>query len=154
MDLESYAEMGAKVKQSSLIFNIHVEDETDTPTSQRYHTSRFIICLSNIILKIALIVQIVLNFIFIEISVNEIEILNALRFNFFISLQKLPIYQIIYSSRKQLAYIRIIKVVSEHSRSSRDHEVTGENRRARPKYFMGSHHTPSRVCFVDDVILK
>lgn len=56
MNLKCYTQMCAKIKESSLVFDVQIENYSQTSAAQRYHGGSFIVGLGNIALKIVLVV--------------------------------------------------------------------------------------------------
>lgn len=100
--------MCSKVEKSSLIFDIKIEDDSETSTAKRNHGCGLVIRFGYVALKVVLVI-------------NEFDFS---RFNQIIgrkvaaSLNELAVHEVVNGRGEQLTDVAIVKAVSQHSTCS------------------------------------
>ena len=142
--------MSAKVEEPPLAFKIKVKYEPDASAAEGDHACCLVVGLGNVSLKV--IVDVHGTQLLVGRVAQATVTLDQL--NVALGLDQLPEHKILNGRRIQLAHVRIVELISEHAGGARDHEVAGKDRGAGPEYFVGRWSAPTRLCPVDNVVLK
>lgn len=145
MHLESNTQIGSKIKQSSLVVNVQLEYQPQSPAAERDHAGRLEVGLRNVGLKVLLVVN-QLRPAVVQQARTVLEVP--------LGLDQLAVNQVADDGREYLAHVGTVKLVGQHSAGSGDHEVAGEHGSAGSVHLVGGLDAAPALGLVDDVVLE
>ena len=112
VDLESDAEVSAKVEHPPLIVQVASEDQCHTAAAKRDHASSLIVRLRDVGREVV-----------VQIDGESVVSLRLIRLQFSLGLQQLAVDEVVHSRGEQLADVSAIEGLSQRAGGSTDHEV-------------------------------